>query len=589
MNKYFIYCRKSSEQEDRQMLSLDSQETELCKVAHDDNLEIVDTYKESGSAHTVGRKQFGEMLSRIENGEANGIIVWDEARLARNSKDGGNLIYMIDLGQIVEIRKPGKTYKNTPDDKSWLGMIFTMTKKDSDDKGVNVKRGLKTKAEKGWIPSGAKPGYMNDKYAEKGNKTIVIDEMRFKLIRKAWDYMLTGIYNVAQIKELLDEWGYRTPKRKRIGGKPISLSYLYKVFTDPFYYGEFEYPTSSGNWYKGKHKPMISRDEFERVQRLLGRKISTRSQTREFDYTGLFECGECGATITAEDKVQCICSECKYKFSCKNALECPKCTTAIKDMTAPKILEYVYYHCTKRVKPNCTQRSLTKIEFEKQIDSYLSKIQISESFKEWAIKYLNELNQNEIEDRNSIIDSLQEAYKDCVKRIDNLVALKISPQNSDGNLLTDEEFKKQKESLIKEKSVLEERMNNSGQRINKWLELSEKAFNFACYARYWFANGTRQQKRDIFYGLGSNLKLFEKIVRIDVEKPLEMISEVRVKEKTISPMFEPSKRGYNKGKLEAYWSQNPTMLAQWNDYRNLDWQQASLYSEQINELNAIYA
>lgn len=105
MHRYFIYCRKSSEQEDRQVLSLESQERELLKLAKELNLHIVGTYKESKSAHVIGRKGFNEMLERIVKSEANGIVVWDESRLARNSLDGGKIIYMMDLGQIVEIIK----------------------------------------------------------------------------------------------------------------------------------------------------------------------------------------------------------------------------------------------------------------------------------------------------------------------------------------------------------------------------------------------------------------------------------------------------------------------------------------------------
>lgn len=104
--KYFIYCRKSSEAEDRQVLSLPAQQKELLELSQEQNLQVIGVYSESGSAHKIGRPKFNEMLKRIEKGEANGIIVWDESRLARNSLDGGKIIYMMDLGQIVEIVKP---------------------------------------------------------------------------------------------------------------------------------------------------------------------------------------------------------------------------------------------------------------------------------------------------------------------------------------------------------------------------------------------------------------------------------------------------------------------------------------------------
>jgi len=132
MNRYFIYCRKSSEGEDKQILSLPAQERELSLYAKKNKLQVVDIYNESKSAHTIGRPVFNDILQRIEKGEAQGIIVWDESRIARNSMDGGKVIYMLDTQQLVEIHKPGRIYRNTPDDKSWLAMCFMMSKKESD-------------------------------------------------------------------------------------------------------------------------------------------------------------------------------------------------------------------------------------------------------------------------------------------------------------------------------------------------------------------------------------------------------------------------------------------------------------------------
>lgn len=560
-NRFFIYCRKSSEQEDRQTLSLDSQEKELLNISKLENLKIIDVYKESGSAHVIGRKYFNEMIARIEKGEANSILVWDESRIARNSMDGGKIIYMIDLEQIVEIRKPGKIYTNTPDDKSWLGMLFMMTKKDSDDKGVNVKRGLKTKAEKGWLPSGAKPGYENDKYAEKGSKTIKTHPTDFILIRKAWDLMLTGVYSPPQILEILNnEWGYRTPIHKRLGGKPMARSKIYQLFTDPFYYGQFEYPTKSGNWHKGKHESMITEAEFWRVQSLLGNKGRQRPKTYNYKYTGLIRCGECEAMVTCEEKLQVICGECKKKFASRNRDICPRCNTKIADMKKHTPLRYLYYHCTKRKNPNCSQGSITEELLEEQISEVLSRIQISDKFKAWAIKYLNELKDTEISDRNAVLDTLQRSYNDVVKRIDNLVSLKISPQNSDGSLLSDDEFKKQKQDLMIEKSSLEEKLNNTGNRISTWVELTEKAFNFACYAKYWFEKGDDESKRQIFAGLGSKLVLEDKIVRVELEKPLEYIESMKTEEDKIIDMFEPTKEIDLARQIEALYAQNSSML-----------------------------
>lgn len=559
---YFIYCRKSSESEDRQVLSIESQVKELTNSANKLNLELIGhLLTESKSAKVTGRPVFNSMLERIEAGEANSILVWHPDRISRNPYDSARIIGLIDAGKLLEVSTPSQKFTNTPIDKFMLGFLMMQAKFENDNKGENVKRGLKTKAEKGWLPSGAKPGYMNDKYAEKGNKTVKKDPIRFPLIRKAWDMMLTGLYSPPQIlRKLNDEWGYRTPKHKRIGGKPMCRSMIYQVFTDPFYYGEFEYPAGSGIWHKGKHQAMITKDEFDKVQILLGRKGRAKPKTHQFFATGLIRCGECGAMITAEEKWQIICSNCKFKFASQNKESCPKCQTPVEEIVNPTILHYTYYHCTKRINPHRTQGSIRQENLEQQIENLLSKIQISERFKEWAIKYLNEVNDNETNDRNAVLGSLQETYGDCLKRIDNLLKLKISPQNTDGSLISDDEFKKQKAALSKEKASLEEKLNDTGYRVTKWLELAEKTFDFACHTKYRFNNGDLQTKKEILLGLGQNLLLKDKTVLVELERPLHFIEKAVQEESTISARLEPSKKPIVKGNLEDYWAKNPSLL-----------------------------
>jgi DNA invertase Pin-like site-specific DNA recombinase len=319
MKKYFIYARKSSESEDRQAQSIEDQISILSTLASDRKLTIVDTLSESKSAKAPNiRDMFSVMITRIQDKEATGIICWSLDRLTRNPVDAGTLQWLLQNGTLEEIATPSKTFTRQ-DSGIIMSVMAGVGNQFIIDLQKNTRRGLMSKAEKGWLPSGAKAGYMNDKYAEKGSKTILPDPDRFPLIRKAWDAMLTGTYSVVEILRLLNnEWGYQTPKHKRIGGKPMSRSQIYKTLTDPFYYGEFEYPTGSGIWRQGKHEPMITRDEFDKVQRLLGRKGRPRPRTRSFDYTGLLECGECHAMITAEEKFQIICPECKQKFASQN-------------------------------------------------------------------------------------------------------------------------------------------------------------------------------------------------------------------------------------------------------------------------------
>ena len=96
MIKYFIYCRKSTEEEERQILSIEAQITELRDFAKQNGLFIAKEFTETKSAKEPGREIFNQMLTQIEDGRASGILAWNPDRLARNSIDGGKIIYLVD-------------------------------------------------------------------------------------------------------------------------------------------------------------------------------------------------------------------------------------------------------------------------------------------------------------------------------------------------------------------------------------------------------------------------------------------------------------------------------------------------------------
>jgi len=539
-------------------------------MAKADKLNVVGILREAGSAHVTDRKIFNEMILRIMRGEANGIIVWDESRIARNAADGGMVINMFDIKKLEEIRKPGKTYRNTPDDKFFLNLIFGMSKKESDDKGVNVRRGLATKADKGWLPAGAKPGYMNDKFAEKGSKTWLTDPVRFPLIRKCWDLLLTGAYNPPMIlRKLNNEWGYRSPQQKKQGNKPMARSKIYRLFQDPFYYGYFEYPSGSSKWHKGKHQAMITEDEFNKAQLILGsRKGLQKPKTREFAYNGgLIECGECHGGVTCEEKWRIRC-DCGYKFSTINTDKCPECGIRVSEMKN-KVIHYIYLHCTKRVDLNCSQKSIRLEKFEPQMEAVLGGIKISERFKNWALKYLNELNDKETADRRAVSTNVEEAIKLIDSQLDNLTSYMISPQNKDGSILSTEEFKTKKLSLLKEKETLIEQRSGIDTRMTNWMDVVADSFDFAISAKKKFETATKMEKRELFFRFGSKLFLKDGLLDPFLEKPFCNIERIKKAESTVDDMLETKDVSELYGNLESKWTQNPTVLAEWNRFRTI--------------------
>jgi site-specific DNA recombinase len=571
MFKYFFYCRKSSETEDRQILSIESQERELLSYAEREGLTVVKVYREEKSAHKRGRLVFGEVLKDLERGKADGLLVWQPNRLARNAYDGGWLITAMDEGFLKEIRTPFKTYSNTPDDKFFLQLEFGMAKKDSDDKSINIKRGLNTKVRAGWRPGIAPLGYLNDKSKDPGERDILIDPDRFPVVRRIFDLYLTGNHSVNQIRDLANnKWRLRTRQTKREGGKPLSLSHVYRILTDPFYYGYFYW---NDELIQGKHQPLITIAEYDRVQDLLGRKGKPRPSRHIAAFTGLIRCGECKSMITVENKKQVICTRCKFKFSNMHRADCPRCGTEISAMKNPTFLHYVYYRCTKKKNRSCTQSFIRAEELERQVGEVLTELQISSGFKDWLLKVLRQHYREEKTVQESVTDSLTKTYKDVETRLTNLLNLKLSPLNMNGGLLSDEGYAQQKTSLLQEKHRIEEALRDKGQSFEEWMSICERVFDFAIHARCWFEEGDWETKRMVLSSLGSNLTLLNKKVAINLQNPaLVAIRSTKKQLPEASPDFdslEPKKDHEFSNRNRHLEDSIPTLLWSWNDVRTL--------------------
>ena len=252
--KYLVYARKSSESEERQVLSIPAQLSELTNIAEHEGYETAQIFEESMSAKASGRPVFNQMLKTIERGKGYSLLVWNIDRLARNMVDGGMILELIDRGKITEIRTYERTYRNTPDDKFMMSLYFGMAKKYVDDLSVNVKRGNLEKLKRGdWI-NRAPFGYKNDL----STKTIVVDIARAPYVRQIFELYATGLYSINQIVSQMYEQGLRTST-----GKKVYKSGVEKILKSTFYFGIME---SNGVQYRGNHTPLVSQELFEKCQ-----------------------------------------------------------------------------------------------------------------------------------------------------------------------------------------------------------------------------------------------------------------------------------------------------------------------------------
>lgn len=293
--RYCLYARKSSESDERQAMSIDSQIKEMSDLAQKENLFIKNIYKESHSAKESGQRPvFVQLLNDVRNGQFNGILTWAPDRLSRNAGDLGMLVDLMDQEKLHQIRTYSQVFSNNPNEKFLLMILCSQAKLENDQKGLNVKRGIRAKCEMGWRPGPTPIGYMNRSFA--GKKDIITDPDRGKFVTGMFEMALTG-KSGRQIEKWTSKAGFTNKS-----GKPILLSQIYRMLADPFYYGEFEYPVGSGTWYKGSHKPLITKSQFTQVRKKLAVAKKSKWGSRRVLFRATFRCGSCGASVTGEEK-----------------------------------------------------------------------------------------------------------------------------------------------------------------------------------------------------------------------------------------------------------------------------------------------
>ncbi|MBA4850476.1 recombinase family protein [Emticicia sp. BO119] len=538
---YFIYCRKSSEDSSRQIASISDQINALEHIIQREALSVVKVFTEERSAKDPDRPVFNEMLGRINKGEANAILCWDIDRLSRNPIDTGQLQWKLQKGVIKVIKTPSRTFY--PDD---AGLLLSIEGGRATDYVVklskNVKRGMYGRATKGWRPIIAPIGYINAGL-EKGNKTIEPDPERFEIIRKMWHLLLSGGYTVAEILNIAThEYGLRSLKRRKIGGTPITKGYLYEIFKQPFYYGYFNWKdaeTGMSRLMKGNHTPMISEFDYWRAQKLLGRRGKPQPKVREFAYTGLLKCGECNSAIVGEDKYQVRCTECRFKFSCLNQTSCPCCKIDILAMKGAKIRHYVYYRCTKKKNPRCSQKGIKVEDLETQFLTNLEAIHIDEPTLNLILAYIEKKHSNSANELLSIKKSLQSAYDDSQKRLANLTREYVSVLNSNYDLFTEHEFLAQKKAIRAEIDTLTRRLDSISEGQEDTHNQLKRFFKFCTHAKEHFIKGDLRVKRMMISSLGLNQRLINKKVDFICHNPFLQVEEMKNQQYTKLVLVEP--------------------------------------------------
>ena len=462
--RYFIYARKSTDDEDRQVLSIEAQLKELREYAQRENLVVIKEIIEAKTAKKPGRPLFNNMILDIERGLADGILAWHPDRLARNSVDGGRIIYLVDQKVIKDLRFPTLRFDNNAQGKFMLSIVFGQSKYYIDALSENIRRGIRLKLSKGIWPQWAPIGYLNDRKT----RTIIIDEGKAPFIKRVFELYSTGEYSLQEIRNKINPLGMAGRK-----DKPLSISQYQTMLKNPLYYGVFRY---KGEVYEGTHQPIITKKLFDRCQEVMRMRGKHKEPQKErFILRGLMRCGECGRSITAELQ---------------------------KD--------HVYYRCTKRL-TSCKQKYVREEELAAQISKFIQKVSLSD---DWTKRIIEELER----DRNFSLlstQSQQQNLEDKVMQIDAKIS-KLIDVYLEG-ALTLEEYQAKKEAFINEKKKLQESARDFAAGANNWFEPAREFVTSLNSAHYAMKEGNLESQKEFLEKIGSNFILKERRLNFSTE------------------------------------------------------------------------
>lgn len=469
---YLVYARKSTEDEERQQLSIPAQIEELKRFAKQNQLNVQNILIETKSAKTPGRKVFNQMLNQIEIGESHGILCWHPDRLARNAVDAGQIVHLLDTQKLKKLKFVSFWFENTPQGIFMLNMAFSQSQYFSDNLAVNTIRGLRQKARMGYMPGIAPRGYQNDKLT----KTMVVNPQVAPFIKQIYKLYSTGKFTLEKLAITMKKKGLVSPY-----GKPLRKDAITRILTNPFYYGYFIY---KDKLYKGKHQPLVSKKLFDQVQAIHSSRSWKRTTNRpkQWPFTNLIRCGHCHMMVTAELQRK------HYQHGGKQ--------------------RFIYYHCTRKNKQlNCRQPFIRQPELNQQLSKLIASVHMPKTMATWFLEKIKA----ERQQKQVIVDKLQNSLEQKTKTIDDQLdrLLKLFLEGD----IDQDQHRQQRKLLLTKKRQFESKLISLHQAPDQWLEPMEDWIKLAVKAKKIASlKQNLGEKRSFLQKSGSNLTLKDRKV-----------------------------------------------------------------------------
>ena len=467
--KYFLYIRKSTDEEDRQVLSLEAQLHELKEFASKQGLEIIETFLEKKTAKVPGREIFNSMLDKIEDGLPHpiGILSWNTDRLSRNSVDAGRIIYLLDTGKLVDLKFPSFAFENTPSGKFFLSISLSNAKYYVDNLSENVQRGNRAKLRRGEWP-GQKPfGYVYDHRL----RNIVPEPKEAKIVKQIYEEFASGKHTLKSISARLAE----------INGEKLKSNFAVEyLLTNDLYIGVMKWNKET---YEGKYKPIISQQLFAKVQEAFNsRRRPRKSKVRhDFPLTGLFRCS-CSSMISAQ-------------------------------FTKGNGGLYRYYRCTRK-HGECTESYIQEKELQRQIIEKAQTIALPDRWTSEMLTHLKSEEEKESKSVDVLAQDINQKILSVQEKLDKLLEGYLD------NLIDEESYKNKKENLVNQKNSLKhEKDSLQKTRMSNWIEPTRDFIKTLIQAKNLASSESLQEIPQFLTKIGTNHLISAKTVHFDFREP----------------------------------------------------------------------
>ena len=473
--RYILYARKSTEEDDRQVLSIEAQITELKEFAAKEKLEIVASLCEAKTAKEPGRMKFAEMLSQIEKGRADGIISWHPDRLARNSVDGGKIIHFVDRGLIKSLKFPTFWFEPTPQGLFMLNIAFGQSKYFVDNLRENVKRGLRQKIRNGVWPGWAPVGYLNNPKT----RGVDIDSEKSSKVRQVFELYATGAYTLHS----LANWCEKNNLRGNLN-KEIRISTIQKNLQNIFYLGLMKW---KGEIFEGKHEPLISKKLFDKCQEVMAKRGKVQEvRKHHFAFLGLLKCASCGCSITGERQKG-----------------------------------HNYYRCTKK-KGLCQEKHYLREEsLVEQIKSFLQKVSLSSQDTEKVLFELQKDEEKAKEESKLFVQNLKKDLLEVEQKLEKLLDAYL------GEVIAKDEYTPRKEKLLNQKVELTNQIRDFEQKGLSWLEPAQEFVFSLNQAAKLLEMENKSEMTTFLKNIGSNHILRNRQFLFEPKVPYNLVAEPR--------------------------------------------------------------